>query len=57
METIVPLMANRGKVQEISRDERKYLRYQTKLENHKRTRIPEKKQNEGCKGDFGSPDG
>ncbi len=57
METIVPLMANRGRVQEISKDERKYLRYQTKLENHKTTRIPEKKQNEGCEGDFDSPDG
>lgn len=57
METIVPLMANRGMVQEISKDERKYLRYQTKLENHKTTQIPKKKQNEGCKGDFDSPDG
>ncbi len=57
METTIPLMANRGRVQEISRDERKYLRYQTKLENHKTTQIPGNKQNEGCKGDFGSPNG
>jgi hypothetical protein len=31
------------------------LRYQTKLENHKTTGIPHKKQNEGCEMEISVP--